>query len=218
MPISSKPSQEFVPIKEIREGVVIFKDSSMRAVIMVSSINFALKSEDTQNAIISQFQNLLNSLDFSIQIFIESRRLDIRPYLATLEERYRAQVIDLMKVQIKEYIEFIRSFTEGANIMTKSFFVVIPYSSTLIKPGAEGISSVVNSIPGLNKKKETENTDKKTDDFEENRAQLEQRVAVVEQGLVRCGVRSARLGTEELVELYYRLFNPGETDKPMKVG
>src|SRR3989344_2182761 len=126
-----KATQEFVPIKEVRDGIIILRDGAFRAILMTSSLNFALKSEDNQNAIISQFQNFLNSLDFSVQLFIQSRKLDIRPYAALLEERQKEQESDLMRIQVAEYIEFIKSFTESTNIMTKTFFVVVPYA-----PGA----------------------------------------------------------------------------------
>src|SRR3989344_5684854 len=111
---SSQATQEFVPIKEVRNGVVVLKSGGMRAVLMVSSINFALKSEDEQKSIIFQFQNFLNSLDFPLQIFIQSRKLDIRPYIAILEDRYKEQTSDLLKIQTREYIEFIRTFTDSS--------------------------------------------------------------------------------------------------------
>src|SRR3989344_5103127 len=137
MATASKATQEFVPIKEIRDGIVVLKDGSMRAVLLASSVNFALKSADEQQAIILQFQNFLNSLAFSIQICIQSRELDIRPYIALLEGRYKSEVSDLMKIQIREYIKFVKSFVEQTNIMTKTFFVVIPFSSTQLNAGAE---------------------------------------------------------------------------------
>src|SRR6185503_10510535 len=137
----NKSTQDFVPVKEVREGVVMLKDGTMRAILLASSINFALKSEDEQTAFIVQFQNFLNSLDFSCQIFVQSRQLDIRPYLATLEVAYKKQIDDLMRVQIREYIEFVKSFTEAANIMTKNFFLVVPYSPTLTVGGSGGIVS-----------------------------------------------------------------------------
>ena len=127
-----QPTQEFVPIKEVRDGIVVLKDGSYRAILLVSSINFALKGAGEQQAIIGQFQNFLNSLDFSVQIFIQSRRLDIRPYIALLEERVKEQTNDLMKIQIREYIGFIKNFTENTNIMSKSFFVTIPYSPAML--------------------------------------------------------------------------------------
>ena len=217
---STKATQDFVPIKEIRDGVVILKDNSMRAVLMTSSINFALKSEDLQQSIILQFQNYLNSLDFSTQIFIQSRRLDIKPYLAQLEERYKVQLNDLMKIQIKEYINFIRDFTDNSNIMTKHFFIIVPYAATLLSEGKDSVTDKISGVLPFNKKNKKvgggEESTKKEESFVENATQLNQRVAVVEQGLVRTGVRVARLGTEELVEFYYKLFNPGELANPAK--
>ena len=204
--MSTNPSQDFVPIDEIREGIMILKDGSMRAVILATSINFALKSTEEQESVIYQFQNFLNSLDFSVQIYIQSRKLDIRPYIALLEDRLKSQNSDLMKIQINEYIMFIKGLTDDSNIMTKSFFLVIPYAPTL-NP-AKGLVNI------LNKKDNTKNKD---DDFEEVKNQLEQRVSVVEQGLSRCGVKSVRLGSEELVELFYRIFNPGDAEKPIKM-
>lgn len=205
-----KTTQEFVPIQEIRDGIVILKNGSMRSIILASSLNFALKSADEQNAIILQFQNFLNSLDFSIQIFVQSKRLDIRPYIALLEERYKEQVTELMKIQTREYIEFIKTFVDNSNIMTKGFFIVIPYSPSIISAGGNPITSIL----GKNKK----NPVLENEQFEEHRSQLEQRVGVVEQGLVRCGIRVIELGTEEVVELYYKIFNPGETEKPIQIN
>ena len=132
MPVSSKATQEFVPIKEVRDGILMLKDGSMRGVVLASSLNFSLKSDEERQAIILQFQDFLNSLDFPVQISVQSRRLDIRPYIALLEDRYKEQVNDLMKIQTREYIEFIKKFTETTNIMTKSFFIVVSYDPALI--------------------------------------------------------------------------------------
>src|ERR1043166_6842496 len=133
--VKAQATQEFVPIKEVRDGVVILKDGSLRALLMASSINLALKSQDEQQAIIGQFQNFLNSLEFTTQFFVQSRDLDIRPYIALLEERLAAELDDLMKIQIREYISFIKDFTERANIMTKIFFIVVPYDPALVARG-----------------------------------------------------------------------------------
>lgn len=206
---SSKATQDFVPIKEVRDGVVVLKDRGLRAILLASSLNFALKSEDEQTAFIVQFQNFLNSLDFSTQIFVQSRMLDIRPYIATLEEQFKKQLDDLMRIQIREYIGFIKSFTEAANIMTKNFFIVVPYSPATIQPG----KGVLSNLP-FGKKKSAEDENRT---FEEQVSQLEQRVAIVQQGLIRTGVRTVQLGTEEAIELMYKMFNPGEEGKPMAV-
>src|SRR3989344_4104533 len=110
--ITAKDTQSFVPIREVRDGIVILKDGGLRSLLLGSSINLALKSADEQTAVLAQFQNFLNSLDFTLQFFIESRQLDIRPYIATLEERSTVQTEDLLKIQIQEYIAFIRDFTQ----------------------------------------------------------------------------------------------------------
>ena len=206
---SKKSTQDFVPVSEVRDGVIVLKGGGLRAVLLASSLNFALKSEDEQTAFIVQFQNFLNSLDFSVQIFVQSRMLDIRPYVATLEAQYKTQLDDLMRIQIREYIEFIKSFTEAANIMTKNFFVVVPYAPTLGTISKGGPASL---LPWNRKKGSAEDANRT---FEEQVSQLEQRVAIVQQGLIRTGVRTVQLGTEEAIELLYKLFNPGEEGKPM---
>lgn len=198
-------TQDFVPIREIRDGIVILEDGQYCAVLLASSINFALKSSDEQQAILAQFQSFLNTLDFSLQIYVQSRRLDISPYMAILSEREPEQYNDLMKIQLREYMEFIRAFTKEVDIMSKNFFVVVPYTPTELD---------IKGIKGIFKKGESEKVSPKK--FEESRMQLEQRIAVVQQGLVRIGVRTALLGTQELTELYYHIFNPIEvaTDAP----
>lgn len=207
---SAASTQEFVPVSEVRDGIVVLKDGSLRAILLASSINFALKSEDEQTAFIVQFQNFLNSLDFSCQIFVQSRMLDIRPYVATLEVAYKDQLDDLMRVQIREYIEFIKSFTEAASIMTKNFFVVVPYEQVAINTQSTG------SILPFGKKQADPAAANRS--FEEQVSQLEQRISIVQQGLTRTGVRTVQLGTEEAIELLYKMFNPGEDGKPMPLN
>lgn len=208
-------TQNFVPIADIRDGLITLTDGSMVAIVMASSLNFSLKSDDERKAILLQFQDFLNSLDFSLQIFIESRRLDIRPYIALLEGRYKEQTNDLMKIQTEQYINFIKNFTENSSIMTKNFFIVIPHGTAIIKTKG-GLGGLLSGLGG--KKNEAEAKVEVETDFEENKSQLEQRVAVVERGLVRCGIRVARLGNEEVIELFYKIFNPGETEKPIKTA
>ncbi len=213
---NSSPTQEFVPIKEVRDGVVVLKDGGMRAIVLCSSLNFSLKSEDEKRAILYQFQDFLNSLDFSIEIIVQSRKLDIRPYIALLEAQEKNQVNNLMKIQVREYIEFVRNFTESTNIMTKNFFIVVPYSPAILSTNkTEGAVDSITSRLGLATKKEGPATTETS--FDENRSQLEERLGVVEQGLTRTGIRVARLGTEEVIELFYKAFNPGETEKPVKL-
>ncbi|HEV8666605.1 MAG TPA: hypothetical protein VN665_02030 [Candidatus Paceibacterota bacterium] len=211
--VKAEATQAFVPLKEVRDGIVILKDGSLRALLMASSINLALKAADEQQAIIGQFQNFLNSLEFTVQFFIESRDLDIRPYIALLEDRYAQELDDLMKIQIREYIAFIKDFTQRANIMSKNFFIVVPYDPAIISRGGGIGGALGNFLPSGGSATATLTNEQ----FEQYRTQLEQRVSVIEQGLVRTGVRVVNLGTEEVIELFYKLFNPGELEKPLQV-
>jgi len=198
---TQQSTQDFVPIRDIKQNVVILKDGRMCSVLLASSINFALKSIDEQRAILSQFQTFLNTLDFSIQFYIQSRRLDIEPYLSQLREREPLQDNDLMKIQLREYMGFIKTFTTEVDVMSKNFFIVVPYTPTSLD-----IGSNISSIFGQKK------TAPMADDakFEEYRLQLEQRTSLVEQGLNRIGVRTITLEDEALVEMYYHIFNPSD--------
>lgn len=201
-------TQQFVPVREIRNGVVILKDGSYRGVLICSSINFGLKSADEQHAITLGFQSFLNTLDFSIQIVVNSRKMDLRPYLALLEEKAPEQKTELMRIQLHEYIEFVRSFADQTNIMTKSFYVIVPYVSHL---------SAASAISFLSHSNASEKSAAAETSFEEDRAQLEQRLALVASGLSGTGVRAIPLGTEEVIELLYRSFNPGELENPIRL-
>jgi len=197
-----KPSQDLIPIEEIRDGVLIMKDSSIRAVLLVSSINFALKSADEQDAIIYAYQDFLNSLDFPLQMVISSRKMDITPYLEQVKALKEKQENELLRLQMDEYIRFVEDLVKGSNIMTKTFFVVIPFSVTQsrketpwgrVLKGAKGAA-------GGRKMSDTE--------FEHNRAQLFQRVSQVASGLQSIGLRIVPLNTQELLEMYYAAYNP----------
>jgi type IV secretory pathway VirB4 component len=198
------PAQQFVPVQEVRDGIVVLKDGSLCTVVLVSSINLSLKSYEEQKATLAQFQNFLNTIDFPIQIVIQSRRYDVRPYILTLENRLKEQTEQLLQVQTREYIQFIQTFTDQVNVMRKQFFVVIPYIPPVLASGS-GISKIFSFL-----KKNPVGTDV-VGNFEEERTQLEERVSVVEQGLTGIGLRLAQLGTQEVIEVLYKTFNPGET-------
>ena len=210
---SSKESQNFVPIKEIRNGTVILDNGTFNSILLVTSMNFALKSYDEQMAVMAQFQNLLNSLEFPVQIAIQSRRLDIRPYMASLEEKRREEQNDLIKMQITEYGQFIQNFTESVNIMEKKFFIVVSYTPAVFGKASNPvgmISSLLGATPT--------NTVMDDQTFEEIKSQLEQRTDLVAAGVTRTGLKAVRLGTEETIEVLYRIFNPGESEKPIQLN
>ncbi len=199
---SSSSTQDFVSIRDIKDGVVILKNGQLCKILLASSVNFALKSLDEQRAILFQFQNFLNTIDFSLQIYIQSRRLNINPYLETLTKLEAGQHNDLMRIQLHEYIAFINHFTTEVDIMTKNFFVVIPYSPAKINLGKGLTRFLSNTGSSIPLRDDTS--------FEEQRMQIEQRQAIVEQGLNRVGVRTIALQNDELVELFYHVYNPGD--------
>ena len=206
-------TQQFVPIKEIRDGVIILKNGGYRGILICSSVNFGLKSEDEQAAIISGFQTFLNTLDFPVEIVVQSRKIDIRPYLATLAEKEKQQQTELLRIQLREYITFIQSFTEKTNIMTKSFYMIVPYAP-------EGAAAAKKALGGLfhSTGAGTKKTAAQTKSFEEHRGSLEQRMMLVSSGIGATGVRAVALGTEEIIELLYRSFNPGELENPIRLA
>ena len=194
-------TQKFVPLRDVRNNVVILKNGQLCTILIASSINFALKSLDEQQAILQQFQSFLNTVDFSVQFYTQSRRLDIEPYLQKLAGRESGQDNDLMRIQLREYIQFIRTFVSEVDVMTKNFFIVIPYTPINVDL-KKNITSLLGGKGG-----EVDVDDEK---IQENLMQLQQRVSLVEQGLNRVGVRTIALKNEELVELYYHIFNPLE--------
>lgn len=190
-------TQKFVEIEKIKEDMAIMKNGAVRAVLLASSINLALKSTDEQDAIIYQFQNFLNSIDFPLQFVIQSRKLNIDNYLAAIKEIEKTQENELLKIQTQEYVEFVRNFVEMQNIMTKNFYIVIPFT----KEAGAGAG-----ISGNAAKMSDEQLLKLKD-------QLWQRVEEVMAGISRIGIKCVPLNTQELVELFYDLYNPEEEGK-----
>jgi hypothetical protein len=195
-------AQAFVDIAEIKDGVAILKNGTLRAVLMVSSINFDLKSTQEQEAIVANYQNFLNSLDFPLQVVISSRKLDIAPYLAMLDIKEKEQPNELLRFQIAEYRNFVKQMVSASDIMTKSFFIIIPFALTEARK--EGFIDRIRTA--LNPKQIM--LEKKME-FEGYKNQLWQRVDHVMAGLGGTGIRMTPLSTEELIELYYNAYNPG---------
>ena len=195
-------TQQFLEVDQIREGVLLLKNKSLRGIIMVSSLNFALKSVDEQEAIIYQFQNFLNSLDFSLEIVVQSRMVNITGYLDKLEELEKKQENELLKIQTGEYRNFIKTLVAGGQILSKTFFVVVSF--TLVE------------LPGMQKEKGVfKKSDKPTqteEQFQRAKVQLWQRVEFVTLGLKRCGLQCVPLNTSEIIELFWSLHHPEEAE------
>ncbi len=198
--------QKHLPIKEIKDGVLILKSGGLRAILMTSSINFALKSTDEQDAIVHRYQALLNSLDFPIQIMAASRKFDIEPYLETLKQHQEKQENELLKVQTSEYLDFVKGLTETTNIMTESFYLIVPYNPSITKK----IGFFGNLLGGFKKNKDSSSQES----FEELKNNLWQRVEFITAGLRSTGLKAVPLKTDELIELFYKLYNPSAKEEP----
>jgi hypothetical protein len=198
---SNTSTQRYVDVESIRNGVMILKSGGLRSIVLVSSINFELKSSVEQEAIIAQYQNFLNSLDFPVQVVIQSRRFNITPYLERLKGEEAQQVNELLRLQISEYREFIKNLNEVSNIVAKQFYIVVPFSTVESNEGGffQTLSNIFNQKKAVNMKGEL---------FESFRSQLLQRVEHVMNGLSPIGLRGTLLGTEEIIELLYNSYNP----------
>lgn len=189
-------TQQFLEIEEIKEGVLVLRGRQVRGVLMASSQNFALKSEEEQQAIIFQFQSFLNSLDFPLQISIQSRRLNITGYLDFLKDLGANQQNELLKKQTEDYRLFVERLISGGSIMAKNFFVTVPFSFFEVVDG--GKPKFTGSL--------TE------EEFQRMKNQLWQRMEYVALGLRRAGLQVVPLNTEELIELLWSYHHPEESE------
>ncbi len=203
------PSQQFIEVKTIEDDIVWTREGNLRKILLVSGINFDLKSEEEKSIIVFAFQNLLNSLDFSLQFFVHSRRLNIDRYLRKLNDIQKTEPSELLKNQIGEYQEFIRSFVNENAIMAKNFFVVVPYDPI---PISKAGMDLAKKVFGLFRSKTTEEAPA-AKPREENISQLTLRVDQAINGLNQIGLRAVPLNNDELVELFFNLYNPTEIEK-----
>ena len=198
---TSSTTQSFLDVAEVKEDTVVLKSGALRAILAVSAINFDLKSTDEQEAIISQYQAFLNSIDFPIQILVSSRKLNMNNYLEFLESKEKTQKNELLRMQIGEYRNFIEQLVSVSNIMDKKFYIVVPFSP--IENKDKGFLNNVTSL--INPQK---NILEKRENFETYKSQLYQRVDHITFSLSRIGVRIAPLKTEEIIELLFNSYNP----------
>ena len=197
----SASTQKYVDVQEVKNGVVVLKNGSLRAILMVSSINFDLKSTDEQDAIIGQYQNFLNSIDFPVEILISSRKLNIKPYLDYLKEKGSEVTNELLQIQISEYVNFIKNLTEVTNIMSKYFYIAAPFSPVETKEGG-----IVDKFTSIFKTQEA--VQPHAGMLSAFESQLWQRVDQIIAGLSGIGVKVVALNTDEVIELLYNSYNP----------
>jgi len=209
----SVSTQQYLDIAEIKEDTVVLKDGTMRAVLAVASVNFALKSEEEQNATIAAYTQFLNSLEYPLQIVIQSRKLNIDEYLTRLEKAQKEQTNELLKVQIADYRSFVKELVTLGEIMSKRFFVVVSYSpvSDKRKNFWLRLFELLQPAAIIHMKEER---------FKRHRDALTQRVGHLTTGMSSVGLKSVLLDTQSLIELYYRGYNPeiAETEKLADIG
>ena len=199
-------TQSSLLISELRDGLIIMKDGSFRAVIACKSINYDLMSEPERDGIEYGYKGVLNSLEFPIQILVRSQRIDIAPYLERLADIRRNNDNMLLGVLMDDYINFIDQVSQEANIMDKSFFVIVPYFSS---PELEKSSTQSQNIFNLffaTKTSEITRIDRNT--YDKAVTEINNRVQAVIGGLFNIGIHSVRLNTKELAELFYNFNNP----------
>lgn len=200
-------TQGALKFAETRDGVIVLKDGNLRQVLLCSSINFSLKSEQEQNAIIFAYQNFLNSLNFPVQILMQSKKLDLSRYLAKLDEKAKAQKNELLRLQTLDYIDFIKRLINLANIMDKRFYIVVPF---MVAPRVA--APKFSTKLGGNQAKEIQPI-LTPEEFSKYKKELEQRVQVIQSGLGSIGIRTALLSTQQIIELLYAVYNPEEAAK-----
>ncbi len=194
----------FVEVSEIRDSVLILREGQMRGVLSVSSANFALKSPEEQEVIIGVYQGILNSLEFPIQILVQSRKFDLGPYVERLKQMESQQANDLLRIKMQEYIEYITEMLHEVNIMNKDFYVIVGFDPVNIKNGLFGrFFRALNPVRVVRQSQE---------DFLKNRHHLMSRVDEIASKISRMDLKVELLNTEQLIALIYNSYNPDILD------
>lgn len=199
--MAKSSTQDILEFDQIRDGLIVLKNKSLRAVIMVSSLNFSLKSEEEQEAIIYQFQEFLNSLDFFSQILIQSRRINMTGYIERLKEMEQKEKHELLKIQLTNYRSFVEELLAGGQIMQKSFYIIIPFSFLETKK-VSGLKEIKGKTSSFTEQ-----------EFQRAKMQLLQRVEFVILGLRRCGLQAVPLNSAEIIDLLWSFYHPQEAEK-----
>jgi len=206
-------TQKYIDIGEIKEDIVVMRDGTMRVVLLISSINFALKSEEEQNAIIGSYVSFLNNISFPLQIIIQSRELNIEDYILRLKEKEKEQTNELLKMQTADYMAYIQELVSMSKIMNKRFYIVVPYN-----PMSDKQKGFFPRLFDLFRPDSTIKMKEKV--FINRRKEIMRRVDNVRGGLNSMGLSSVQLDTQSLIELYYNTYNPitSANEKLVDVG
>ncbi len=197
-------TKKLVEIANIIDNIVLLKNGSLRAVIEVSAINFELRSEGEQIAILQNFQRFVNSIDFPLQIVVHSRKLNVDEYLKLIDQSSSTLTNELLKIQATEYSKFVKELSDLSNIMSKKFYLVVPFY-VFEKPSKSGIMQSLKSIfkPSTVVKELT------PEQLETYKSQLLQRTELIFDGLIGLGLKAKTLERDDLMNMFYGLYNPG---------
>ena len=208
-PSNPNSTQNTLQIAEIRDGIVIMSDGSFRSVIMVKSINFDLMSPQEREAVEFSYQGFLNSLYFPIQITIRSQKVDLGPYIQKLDKIRSEHDNMLLALLMEDYITYMDQLSLQTNIMDKKFYVVIPYFPIADAQKAfEDSKKLISGMGALFSKKPDKQVTINEPDLAKAKDELRNRVQAVLGGLMQCGIQGLPLDTQELIELYYDVYNP----------
>ena len=197
-------TQKYLQFSEVHDDTLVLKNGGLRAILEVSSMNFNLKSEAEQNAIIHSYQSFLNALDFPVQILVRSRKLDIDHYIADLEHRHSQITNPLLQQQMGDYISYISQLVEYSDIMEKKFFVVVPLNP--VRAQKKGIFASFWDY--INPEDTVEKIIQRKREFKNLKKNLDARVQTVKTALENCGLGVKQLHTEEIIQLFYQAYNP----------
>jgi len=210
MPKETSSSQSLISLQQIKKGVIILKSGSLRSVLEVSGINFDLKSEEEQSSVLMSWRNLINNLDFPLQVIAHSRRVNIESYLNFLQEKISQETNNLLKLQGEDYYTFIKGLVTGNNIMKKKFYVIVPYDPIMLKTKTilSQIAEAYKTLLNLRHQAFSAIIPLSDESFNQHYQQLMIRQNNIITNLTRMGLQSHPLTTKELIELFFNSYNP----------
>jgi len=210
MPKETFSSQSLISLQQIKKGVIILKNGSLRSVLEVSGINFDLKSEEEQSSVLMSWRNLINNLDFPLQVVAHSRRVNIESYLNFLQEKIDQETNNLLKLQGEDHYTFIKGLVTGNNIMKKKFYVIVPYDPIMLKPrtALSQILETYKTLLNLRHQAFSAIIPLSDENFNQHYQQLIIRQNNIITNLTRMGLQSHPLTTKELIELFFNSYNP----------
>jgi hypothetical protein len=191
-PIKST-TQKFIGIEDVKDDIFLLRDGSAGCIIEVGAVNYWLLSAEEQQSMIYAYANLLNSLSFPIQVLILSKKMNISSYLDYIDKKIEQQSNPNLKKLLSFYKEFIKTLIKKGSVLEKRFFFVIPFSP--LELGVGGVASNLN----------------KEYIFSRAKTSLYPKRDHLQRLLLKIGLKPKVLFKQEIIELFYDLYNPSPT-------